>query len=296
MSLKDYKILEKIGKGAFSNVFCVRDRAQGTYYAAKQLTEEIQDTGDIANCPEVSLIQHVPSHPNLLNILDVIYENKRLTLIMELMDISLYDYIISRKRPLSENRARRFLLQVITGIDHLHRHGVFHRDIKPENILIKRALGVVRKEIVQVGDFGTICRIDDKPPFKDYIATRWYRAPEVILTDGYYGPKMDIWAIGCCFFEMLTRKPLFPGQSELHTLELIHQLLGTPSKSMLMKIKHYNMGALEFRKFPPEDFRRMLPLVSAYGIDMLKKTLTYHPDQRISASRLLKHIYFQDVT
>ncbi|XP_035780380.1 serine/threonine-protein kinase PrkC-like isoform X2 [Anopheles albimanus] len=218
MNLKGYKILEFIGRGAFSNVFCVRDRELGTYFAAKQLSEEIENAEDIANLPEVSLIRRIGTHPNVLNIVDVIYENKRLTIIMDLMDINLYEYITARKRPLSENRARRFLLQVITGVDHLHRHGIFHRDIKPENILIKRVKGVVRK------------------------------------------------------------------------------LLGTPSKSMLMKIKHCNMGVLEFRKYPPEDFRTMLPLVSAYGIDMLKKTLSYLPDQRISASRLLKHIYFQDVT
>ncbi|XP_058061470.1 MAPK/MAK/MRK overlapping kinase-like [Anopheles bellator] len=293
--LRDYKVLEKIGEGAFSDVYRVRDRVLGTYFAAKKLREECDNIDDPLLCSEVNLIKQVPSHPNLLTILDVMHYGNRLTLIMELMDMSLHDYIQTRKRALSENRARRFIFQIISGLDHLHRHGIFHRDIKPENILIKLARGVEKKELVQLGDFGTICRIDEQLPHTPYIATRWYRAPECLLTMGYYGPKMDVWAVGCCFYEMITRQPLFPGGNELHMLDLIHGLLGTPSKSLLEKFKHLNIGKLEFRKHCPEDFRLLLPLLSAYGVDVLKKTLAYHPDQRISAARLIKHVYFEDV-
>jgi len=97
---------------------------------------------------------------------------------------------------------------VLKSIDHMHRNGIYHRDIKPENILISG-------DIVKLADFGSCRGIYSKPPFTEYISTRWYRPPECLLTDGYYNHKMDYWGIGCVFFEILTLTPLFPGTNEL---------------------------------------------------------------------------------
>nr|CAH7723022.1 unnamed protein product [Callosobruchus chinensis] len=101
-------------------------------------------------------------------------------------------------RGLSEHRARNYLYQLLRGLEHLHKHGLFHRDVKPENILIKFP------EIIKLADLGSVRGIFSRPPYTEYISTRWYRSPECLLTVGHYGSKMDVWAAGCVFYEMLT--------------------------------------------------------------------------------------------
>ncbi|KFB35054.1 rage-1 [Anopheles sinensis] len=223
----------------------------------------------------------------------IVHENNCLTFIMDLMDMNLYDLIHTRKRGLSEKHARRILIQIVRGLEHLHRNEVFHRDIKPENILIKVVDEPQKKEIVQLGDFGLIARISDPLPLQAYIATRWYRAPECMLTKGYYGPKIDVWAVGCCFYEMVTREPLFPGDDEQEMLDLIHNVLGTPSQSLLAKFR-LKRESFHFERRKTKDFRTLVPLLSVGGVDVLKKTLVYLPDQRISSKKLLEHTYFED--
>jgi renal tumor antigen len=121
---------------------------------------------------------------------------------------------------------------VIKSVEHMHSNGIFHRDIKPENILIS-------DDVVKLADFGSCRGISQKQPFTEYISTRWYRAPECLLTDGYYNFKMDIWGIGCVFFELLSFVPLFPGNNELDQINKIHQVLGTPSPEILDRYKPY---------------------------------------------------------
>ncbi|XP_058117792.1 MAPK/MAK/MRK overlapping kinase-like [Anopheles ziemanni] len=291
--LKGYKIIAKIGKGTFSDVYRVKDRQIGIHYAAKRLNEKCESLNDSRFYAEVDLMKTVPSHPNILSILGLVHDNDCLTFIMDLMDMNLFDLIHTRKRGLSESHARKILIQIIRGLEHLHRNGLFHRDIKPENILIKFVDGPHRKEIVQLGDFGLVARITDPLPLQPYISTRWYRAPECMLTMGYYGPKIDVWAVGCCFYEMVTREALFPGEDERHMLDLIHEVLGTPSQSLLAKFR-MKRESFHFERRQPKDFRSLVPLLSVGGVDVLKKTIVYLPEQRISTRKLLEHIYFED--
>lgn len=150
----------------------------------------------------------------------------------------------------------------------------------------------LQAEVVKLADLGSVCS-DRKLPHSAYIATRWYRSPECLLTAGYYGAKMDIWALGCCFYEMLTTAPLFPGDNELDQLQKIHDVLGSPSKMMLNKFKHLCV-TVDFPKRKGISLHHLLPQMSSYGIDVMKKMLLYHPDTRISVYKLLDHIYFQE--
>jgi renal tumor antigen len=102
--------------------------------------------------------------------------------------------------------------------------------VKPENILLKG-------DVVKLADFGSCRSIYSKPPYTEYISTRWYRAPECLLTDGYYSYKMDIWSIGCVFFEVLSLQPVFPGSNELDQISRIHDTYGTPQPELLAKFK-----------------------------------------------------------
>jgi renal tumor antigen len=215
------------------------------------------------------------------------------------MDMSMYDFLRSHKRLLSENRVKNYLYQLVSGVNHLHRNDIIHRDIKPENILIKvrpvaaKNTQIFHTELVQIGDLGSVCRVDGKPPRSTYVSTRWYRAPECILTTGYYGAKMDIWALGCCFFEMLTLQPLFPGDNEMDQMQKIHKVLGSPSAMVLQRFKHRSLDCT-FVRCEPKSFYQLLPFLSARGVDMMARTLSYLPDGRPTASKLLEHTYFED--
>ncbi len=111
------------------------------------------------------------------------------------------------------------MVQTMLGLAYMHKHGFFHRDMKPENLLAKG-------EAVKIADFGLAREIRSRPPFTDYVSTRWYRAPELLVGDAQYGKAVDIWSIGCILAEMITGLPLFPGESDIDTLHHIMRMCG----------------------------------------------------------------------
>lgn len=288
----------KLGEGSFSVVFKVKDKSNGKCYAAKKLLKSYT-ADDIVDCAELRTLQRLEYHPNVLSIIDYVHDpnDGTLILILDLMDMSLYDFIKDRKKTLSEKRCKNYLYQMALGLQHIHRSGIFHRDIKPENILIrqlKKYNNSLHMELIQLADLGSVCEIHSTSPRTPYISTRWYRAPECLLTSGQYGPKMDVWALGTVFYEILELQPLFPGDNELDQLSKIHNILGTPSKSLLKRFPHLD-NEYEFIKKPAIPFYQLLPRLSNFGIDVLRKTLSYHPDMRISSKKLVEHSYFDDL-
>ena len=166
-SLSDnYEVITKIGEGSFSEVMKVKEKKSGTFYAAKKLIKSFQSLDEVKCCAELRAIKALPYHPNVVSFLDMAYEEASgsLSLIFELMDMSVYDYIKDRKRCLSETRCKHFMYQLSCGLLHLHNNGIFHRDIKPENILIKvdpklRNNNLLRSELIQLADLGSVCRV-----------------------------------------------------------------------------------------------------------------------------------------
>lgn len=299
--LKNFALISKIGEGSFSEVLKVKNKKTGKFFAAKRLTKQYASLDEVKNCAELKTLQKLEYHPNVLSLVEFVFEPEvgALTLILDLMDMSLYDFIKNRTKTLSETRCKHFLFQLALGLNHLHRSGIFHRDIKPENILIRmdprlKNSNPLRSELVQISDLGSVSHTALPHPYSAYISTRWYRAPECLLTSGFYGPKMDVWALGCVFYEILTFNPLFPGDNELDQLHKIHEIIGTPSSKLLGRFKHCNID-FEFQKKKPIGFHNLVPMLSEYGVDVLKKTLTYHPDMRLSAKKLVEHIYFDDI-
>jgi len=156
-------------------------------------------------------------------------------------------FFLDRRSYLPEQRVRLYMYQLCKSLYHMHRNGIFHRDVKPENILIKVFTSSIlplfesefylQDKLLKLADFGSCKSVYSKQPYTEYISTRWYRAPECLLTDGYYDHKMDMWSVGCVFFEVMTLRPLFPGSNELDQVSKIHDVLGSPSGSLLLKFK-----------------------------------------------------------
>ncbi|XP_019874394.2 MAPK/MAK/MRK overlapping kinase isoform X2 [Aethina tumida] len=286
-----YHVINKIGEGTFSDVIKCIKKTTGDEYAAKRLKKICRSPENVEKCAEVIAWRNVSYHNNILNMIEYYYDyfTGQVVFIFQMMDMSLYEYITHKKYPLSEDKAKSFVYQIICGINHLHKSGFFHRDIKPENILIQFTN---KGENVKVGDFGSIRGIYSSHPYTEYISTRWYRSPECLLTIGHYSSKMDIWAIGCVFYELLTFKPLFPGVNEIDQLAKIHKIIGVPSRNVLNKLQPKSKNAIQFPYTSGIGLQVLLPKVSRECRSIILQMLEYDPVKRINAKRLLKKAYF----
>ena len=206
------------------------------------------------------------------------------------MEMNLYEAIKDRKKYLSEKKAKSWIYQTLKGLEFMHRNGIFHRDIKPENILL-------RNNQAKLADLGSCKGMFSKPPFTEYISTRWYRSPECLLTDGYYNYKMDIWGLGCVFFEILTLVPLFPGDDEIDEVNKINYILGSPSSELFEKFVKNSAHRNEFNFDHQKGIglQRYLTHVSPSIVDLISKMLIYDPDKRPTAKQCLNHECFKDL-
>ncbi len=143
-----------------------------------------------------------------------------------------------------ESVVKSIIFQVMQGLSYMHKYGFFHRDLKPENLLCNGP------DLVKIADFGLAREIRSRPPYTDYVSTRWYRGPEILLRSTYYSSPIDIWAIGCIAAECYTLRPLFPGSSEIDQLFKICSVLGTPTKVCICKkIKLKKMKIVELNEW-----------------------------------------------
>ena len=206
------------------------------------------------------------------------------------MEMNLYEAIKDRKKYLSENKAKSWIFQTLKALEFMHRNGIFHRDIKPENILL-------RNNQIKLADLGSCKGMYSNPPFTEYISTRWYRSPECLLTDGYYNYKMDIWGLGCVFFELLTLEPLFPGDDEIDEVNKINYILGSPSNELFEKFvknsSHRSEFNFEYQK--GIGIQRYLGHISQSTVDLINIMLIYDPDKRPTAKECLHHECFKEL-
>ncbi|XP_067310895.1 MAPK/MAK/MRK overlapping kinase-like [Pseudorasbora parva] len=290
LSHTDYRVIGKIGEGTFSEVMRVQSLRDGKHYACKTMKQSVQSVDQAHGLREVQAMKRLSPHPNILQLHELIYDKDTgtLSLICELMEMNIYEFIKGRQHPVSESKAKHFLYQLCRSLDHMHSRGIFHRDVKPENILI-------RNEVLKLADFGSCRSISSRPPHTEYISTRWYRAPECLLTDGHYSQKMDIWSAGCVFFEILSLSPLFPGRNELDQVNKIHDVLGTPDGSLLQKFKQSRAMRFDFPLRRGCGIAQLLPHCSAASLSLLQQMLTYDPGERISAHTALQHACFREL-
>lgn len=225
-------------------------------------------------------------HPNIVKLKEVIRERDELHLVFEHMDSNLYEFTKGRTKRLPDSKVRNIMYQILQGLHHVHKNGYFHRDMKPENVL-------VRGEAVKLADFGLAREIRARPPFTDYVSTRWYRAPEVLLRSSVYNSPLDLWACGGIMAELHTFRPLFPGASESDQLYKICSVLGTPSQSEWTE-GHRLATKINFRfpTFVPTRLDTLIPNATREAVDLMYAMLAWDPARRPACAKALQHGYF----
>ncbi|XP_054084327.1 probable serine/threonine-protein kinase fhkE isoform X2 [Zeugodacus cucurbitae] len=281
-----YITLSQLGDGTYGTVVLAQRKDTGEKVAIKRMKRKYYSWEEAMNLREVKSLKKL-SHPNIVKLKEVIRENDTLYFVFEYMKENLYQMIKDRDTHLPEPTLKSILFQVLTGLAFMHRHGFFHRDLKPENLLCSGP------ELIKIADFGLAREIRSRPPFTDYVSTRWYRAPEVLLHSTNYASSIDLWAMGCIMAELYTFRPLFPGSSEVDQLFKICSVLGTPEKSEWPE--GYRLAATIHFRYPEcikVPLNTIVTRCSQAGLDLLEDMLHYDPDKRPTAQQSLKYAYF----
>ncbi|PKC74103.1 Pkinase-domain-containing protein [Rhizophagus irregularis] len=222
---------------------------------------------------EFKALRTLPSHPSIISLLEafLIPQTRELYFVFEYMEGNLYQLIKDRRgKKLNEKIVQSIIFQILEGLYFIHSYGIFHRDMKPENILISTQKKITCEYdvendpntknnwsddiddefeyMVKVGDFGLAREIKSKPPYTDYVSTRWYRAPEVLLRSNSYSAPIDLWAVGTILAELFTLNPLFPGYSEIDQLYTISKVLGSPNVKSELNVQTDGIGGGEWKE------------------------------------------------
>jgi len=290
-----YEVLQKLGKGAYGIVWKVRDKETNEIFALKKIFGAFQNATDAQRTfREIIFLQELSDHDNIITLLDVMKadNDKDIYLIFEYMDTDLHAVI--RANILEDIHKRFIIYQLLKAIKYMHTAQVIHRDMKPSNLLLNSEC------LVKVADFG-LARLIDAPKedgarqqvLTDYVATRWYRAPEILLGSTTYTKGVDMWSIGCILGELLGGKPMFPGTSTMNQIDRIIEVTGRPSKEDIEAIQsEFAAQMLENLPEPNErGLESMYPNADGDAHDLLKKLLMFNPDKRITVEEALAHNY-----
>jgi meiosis induction protein kinase IME2/SME1 len=295
--------------------------------AIKKMKKPFPNWEECMKLKELKSLLGIPAHPNIIPLYDAFLMpgSKELHFVFECMEGNLYQLTKSRKgRPLAGGLVASIFQQIVRGLHHIHVHGYFHRDMKPENLLITTtgladypssaplAMPGTPAEkdvlvIVKLADFGLARETNSRPPYTEYVSTRWYRAPEVLLRSRDYSNPVDLWALGTIMAEIVNLKPLFPGQSEVDQVLQICEVLGDPTREYgkdergrlrgggewQRGIKMARAVGFEFPLAKPITFSTLFTSkVPPSLIDCIQDLLRYEPGARLTTTDLLQHHYY----
>ncbi|BDD56330.1 Cyclin-dependent kinase catalytic subunit [Monascus purpureus] len=307
--MENYQKIEKIGEGTYGVVYKARELSHpNRIVALKKIRLEAEDEGVPSTAiREISLLKEMKD-PNIVRLLNIVHaDGHKLYLVFEFLDLDLKKYMealpvseggrgkalpdgsrLDMNMGLGDAMVKKFMAQLVEGIRYCHSHRVLHRDLKPQNLLIDR------EGNLKLADFG-LARAFGVPlrTYTHEVVTLWYRAPEILLGGRQYSTGVDMWAVGAIFAEMCTRKPLFPGDSEIDEIFKIFRLLGTPDELTWPGVTSFPDFKPTFPKWRRSESRALVPGLDEDGLDLLDALLEYDPARRISAKQACMHPYFQ---
>ncbi|GME75388.1 unnamed protein product [Ambrosiozyma monospora] len=301
--VRGYNVHSIIGEGAYGVVAqaystqTIQRVAINQRVAIKKILPFSHELNSIRTLREIKFLKKF-NHENIISILDLPkppdFESFReIYLVQEFMETDLHHVIATQ--PLSNDHVQYLLYQILKGVKYLHSGGVIHRDLKPSNLLVNSNCDL------KICDFG-LARLDSENSkesreacLSEYVATRYYRAPEVMLSTSQYSKAIDMWSVGCILAEMFLRTPLLPGKDYVNQVQLIFELLGTPRGEEVncvksRKAREYIKRCRTFKRIP---FKKIFRQVDPDAIDLLEKLLTFDPALRITAEQSLEHPYVE---
>ena len=286
-----WRPVKPIGKGAYGVVCSARREGTEEVAAIKKVGSAFDNVVDAKRIlREIKLLRHL-RHENIISIREILRPACRRSfedvyIVYELMDTDLHQ-IIRSSQPLSDDHVQYFVYQLLRGLKYIHSAGVLHRDLKPSNLLLNSNCDL------KICDFGLARTNTEQELMTEYVVTRWYRAPELLLSCSEYTAAIDVWSVGCILAELLGRKPLFPGKDYVHQLNLITKVLGSPSEEDLAfvdseKAKRY-MRSLPTA--PRAPLSRFYPQASPAALDLCDRMLAFNPLRRATVEECLAHPY-----
>lgn len=280
--------LEKLGEGTYGIVYKAKDKTNDDIVALKKIRLENEEDGVPSTAiREIALLKEI-KHPNIVQLKDVVHSDNSLYLIFEYLEYDLKKYM--RAGAMSPSQVKPMIYQLLLGVEHCHAHRIMHRDLKPQNLLIDK------KGVMKLADFG-LARAYGLP-IKTYtheVVTLWYRAPEILLGQKQYSTSVDLWSAGCIFAEMATKRPLFPGDSEVDEIFKIFKLHGTPTEETWPGVTKLKDFKSTFPKFQAASLVSVAKEMDPIALDLLAKMIALDPSKRISARLALQHPYFDDL-
>eukprot|EP00904_Undaria_pinnatifida_P002416 jgi/Undpi1/12175/HiC_scaffold_5.g01851.m1 len=284
--MERYTKQEKAGQGTYGVVYKSWDNETNEFVALKKIKVELEDDGIPGTAlREISLLKEL-THPNI----NCVHSDSKLWLIFEWVDQDLKRYMNSCKQNLEPMLIKSYLFQMMRALEFCHGRGIMHRDLKPQNLLVSR------DGTLKIADFG-LARAFCPPvrPLTHEVVTIWYRAPEILLGSKTYAPPLDLWSVGTILAEMVTKTPMFPGDSEIDEIYKIFRVLGTPTDSSWPNVTDLDDWNVGFPQWPRIGLAREYKDLGEIGINMLEQLLAYDPKARLSAKRALRHPFFDDL-
>ncbi|XP_062208460.1 putative cyclin-dependent kinase F-2 [Phragmites australis] len=284
-TLKSYKLLPKIGNGAFGVVRKACDCRTGEKVAIKSVR-----TGGEALLREAAMLVACAGNPTVVELREVARheETDELHLVMEYVGLSLYDVTVARRRvgrPFTEKEVRHVMRRLLGGVETMHGHDVIHCDLKPGNILVGKEDG--RGRLIKICDLGLSRSMTAPPPDTTQLeGTLWYMAPEQLLGDKDIGAPIDLWALGCVMAELVSGKPIFQEYSVHEQVGKIINVLGVPDEMSLMPLGVAASTPSQLRAVVPDE------RLSLAGFDVLHGLLEFDPKARLTANAALRKPWF----
>ncbi|CAG9856462.1 unnamed protein product [Phyllotreta striolata] len=291
--LDRFQKLSKAGEGTYGVVYKAKNKVTGKKVALKRIKlEKFYHKGDSEGVPptairEISLLKGL-RHSSIVELIDVMQTTDKLYLVFEYLDLDLKKYLDSLRAPMEAELIRSYMKQLLDALSYLHSHRILHRDLKPQNLLVDR------EGHIKLADFG-LSRSFSLPTrtYTHEVITIWYRAPELLLGTKMYCPGIDVWSLGCIMAEMLTRKALFPGESEIDQMYRIFKIMGTPTEENWEGVSLYPDYKPTFPKWPAVNLSSIIKFHKQEEEDFLLLMLTYNPAKRKTAKELLKSSYLK---
>lgn len=290
-SVTCFEKLNRIGEGTYGIVYRARNIETGEIVALKKMRMEQEKEGfPLSGLREISLLLSL-RHRNIVQLEEIVVGNHldSIFLLMEYCEQDLASLLDNMQKPFAESQVKCIMLQVFRGLKYLHQKYIVHRDLKVSNLLMTDT------GCVKIADFGLAKKYGvPLQVMTSKVVTLWYRAPELLFGSKIHTTAVDMWAAGCILGELLIHKPLLPGRSEIHQIELIIDMLGTPTEQIWPGFS--KLPALEnftLKRQPYNNIKHTLTWLSDSGIRLLNHLFMYDPTKRATASECLGSSYFR---